>query len=180
MNWVALFSQTGSEIAALSTKLGKKPDLIITNNSEEKIKYSPELRALGVTIMSGKHEVLMKYLESQSVLNRKDTIMTLHGYLRLLPANICEQYDIFNGHPGLITLYPELKGKDPQEKVWNNLEKYTKIGSIVHKCIEEVDSGSILSTDMVPNRCTTRDEVYTVLRETSFRSWYNFLESRLV
>ena len=180
MNWVTMFSQTGSEIVTLSQKLGIKPDLIITNNTEDKIKYSPELRALGVTIMSGRHDSLMKYLETQTVLNRKDTIITLHGYLRLLPGNVCDQYEIYNGHPGLIGTYPELKGKDPQEKVWSNLEKYDKIGSVVHKCTAEVDSGSILSTDLEPNRCTTREEVYSVLRETSFRAWYNFLNSRLV
>ncbi len=32
MKWVALFSQTGSEIRDLSKKLGRSPDLIMTNN----------------------------------------------------------------------------------------------------------------------------------------------------
>ena len=33
-HWVALFSQTGSEIARLRERLGRWPDTIITNNSD--------------------------------------------------------------------------------------------------------------------------------------------------
>jgi hypothetical protein len=39
MNWVAFFSQTGSEIVELSKSIKRKPDLIVTNNFEEKIKF---------------------------------------------------------------------------------------------------------------------------------------------
>lgn len=181
MNWIALFSQTGSEIASLSNRLNKNPILIMTNNTEEVIKYHPSVRNIGgATFMSGKHESLMNYLREQVVLDPNKTIITLHGYLRLLPAKICERYEIYNGHPGLITQYPELKGKDPQEKVWNDLKKYNRIGSVVHRCVEEVDAGTIFSLDSVPNKCTTKEELYSVLKETSFRSWYNFLKTRLV
>ena len=48
--------------------------------------------------------------------NLKHDLITLHGYLRIIPENICKQCKhIYNGHPGLINMYPELKGKDPQE-----------------------------------------------------------------
>ena len=32
------------------------------------------------------------------------------------PGEVCEKRNIYNGHPGLITQYPQLKGKDPQQK----------------------------------------------------------------
>ena len=50
MNWIAFFSQTGSEIVELSKQLGRKPDLVVTNNFEEKVKFHPGIRELGVTI----------------------------------------------------------------------------------------------------------------------------------
>ena len=35
MRWAALFSQTGSEICNLSEKLGRYPDLVISDNTDE-------------------------------------------------------------------------------------------------------------------------------------------------
>ena len=36
--WIAMFSQTGSEIAALAKHLGKWPDVIVTNNEGSSLK----------------------------------------------------------------------------------------------------------------------------------------------
>ena len=36
--WVALFSQTGSEIANISEELGRRPDLVITNTRPEHLR----------------------------------------------------------------------------------------------------------------------------------------------
>ena len=38
MIWVALYSKTGSEIAEISKRIGKWPDIIITNKEFQKIK----------------------------------------------------------------------------------------------------------------------------------------------
>ena len=35
--WIALFSQTGSEIIDLSTELNRKPDFVITNANLDKV-----------------------------------------------------------------------------------------------------------------------------------------------
>ena len=35
--WVTFFSQTGSEIYKISKKLGRVPDIIVTNKSKDKI-----------------------------------------------------------------------------------------------------------------------------------------------
>ena len=178
MIWIAFFSQTGSEIVELSKFLGRKPDLIVTNNFEEKIKFNPELRELNVTIMSAKHDLLMAYFRNQSVYNISQTIISLHGYLRILPPDICEQYEIYNGHPGAITLFPELKGKDPQEKVWLENEKYNIIGSVVHRCTAELDAGDIVKSVMVCNRCYSKEEVYASLKMTSLSAWNFFMKEK--
>ena len=43
MKWIVFFSQTGSEIVELSKSIGRKPDLLVTNNFEEKIKNYEEI-----------------------------------------------------------------------------------------------------------------------------------------
>jgi folate-dependent phosphoribosylglycinamide formyltransferase PurN len=178
MIWIAFFSQTGSEIVELSKQLGRKPDLIVTNNFEEKIKFHPGIRELGVTIQSARHDMLMEYFRKQLILKPEDVLITLHGYLRILPPDICEMYEIYNGHPGAIDLYPELKGKDPQEKVWNDNAKYPIIGSVVHECTAELDAGAIVKTVHFRNRSYSKDEVYSTLKMASLSAWNFFLKEK--
>jgi hypothetical protein len=178
MNWITFFSQTGSEIVELSKLLGRKPDLIVTNNFEEKIKFHPGIRELGTTIQSARHDMLMNYFRNQLIMKPEETLITLHGYLRILPADICEKYEIYNGHPGAIDLYPELKGKDPQEKVWNDNDKYPIIGSVVHRCTAELDAGELMKTVHFRNRCYSKEEVYSTLKMASLSAWNFFLKEK--
>ena len=173
--WVALFSQTGSEIYNLSQTFGRTPDIIISNTYEVSDK-NIDPRLMGSTeITCLEHKCIV-----EDLLKLPNAFITLHGYLKILPASICNAHEVYNGHPGLITLYPELKGKDPQEKVWKNLQTYTRIGSVVHHCIPEVDSGRVEEIYSVPNSCTTKDDVYLTLRNTSFKCWVNFLERKIL
>ncbi len=169
MHWIAFFSQTGSEIVDISKALGRKPDLLVTNNFEEKNKFNPGVRELKVTIQSARHDILMDYFRSQQYWHPDTTLITLHGYLRILPEDICNKYDILNGHPGLITKFPELKGKDPQLRAWEG--KYPIIGSVVHKVTPGVDEGEVLSSVAYTNRCESLDETYGKLRQSSLESW---------
>jgi len=178
MIWIAFFSQTGSEIVELSKSLGRKPDLIVTNNFEDKIKFHPGIRELGVNIMTSSHDIIMNYFRNQVVYNVSETIISLHGYLRILPADVCEQYEIYNGHPGAIDLYPELKGKDPQEKVWQDNDKYAIIGSVVHRCTAELDGGEVLKAVHVRNRNYSREELYSSLKMTSLSAWNFFMKEK--
>lgn len=179
MKWVAVFSQTGSEIVAISKALGIKPDVIMTNNMDEsKYQYHPELRKLS-TIQSSKHDRLMSYLEDNSYLDPHNTLITLHGYLRIVTPKACKRYEMYNGHPGAIELYPELKGKDPQERAWNDRHKYANIGSVVHRVTEGVDEGEVVSAVNYVNRVESLDEMYCKLRESSLQSWLFFLKRRL-
>lgn len=178
MKWITFFSQTGSEIVDLAKALGRKPDLIVTNNFEDKIKFNPGIRELNVTIQSARHDLLMDYFRKQAVWSPEDTLVTLHGYLRILPADICEMYEIYNGHPGAIDLYPELKGKDPQERVWNENDKYPIIGSVVHKCTAELDAGAVVKAVHLRNRSYSKDDLYSSLRMTSLSAWNFFLKEK--
>ena len=178
MIWIAFFSQTGSEIVALSEKLGRVPDLIVTNNFEEKISFHPGIKKLGVTILSAKHDRLMDYFREQKLYDLSSTIISLHGYLRVLPADICSKYTIFNGHPAPIDLHPELKGKDPQERIWQDKEKYPIIGSVVHECTAELDAGQIVKAVHLTNRNYTKDEVYDSLKMSSLAAWTFFMKEK--
>lgn len=172
--WVALFSQTGSEIQELSKMFGITP-LIFTNN----------MRSTWVTGLNifkkGTHDELMDWFRKAypSDEYRKNVLFTLHGYLRIIPSDICQRYNIYNGHPAAIELYPELKGKDPQVRTWTDNEKYPIIGSVVHKVVPEVDAGEIVSSVCYSNRVQSQTEMFSKLKQTSQEAWYWFLRNKL-
>lgn len=173
MHWVALFSQTGSEINRLARELGRWPNEIYTNNlrvEEWKDNINPWFVDEHISTVDSINNMLRE---------RKDLFITLHGYLRIIPSDICHNHNIYNGHPGLITLYPELKGKDPQEKLFDRIDWYPHIGSVVHKCTPELDGGKIVSWCQVNNSCKTREDVYNTLKDTSLLAWKLFLKGKL-
>lgn len=175
MKWIAFFSQTGSEIVELSKAIGKKPDLLVTNNFEDKISFHPGIRELKVIIQSARHEHLMLYFENQRLFKPENTLITLHGYLKIIPKQVVELYPhAYNGHPGAIDLYPELKGKDPQIKAWES--KYPIVGSVVHKVTSEVDEGEIVKSVHYTNRTESLNEMYGLLKQSSLESWVYFMK----
>lgn len=178
--WIAFFSQTGSEIVNLSKELGRVPDLIVTNNDEggyRGITWHPGIRELGTTIMYAQHDRIVDYFVGDNAYLSKDTLITLHGYLRIIPPRMCNKYEMYNGHPALITLYPELKGKDPQERTWEG--SYNTIGSVVHKVTEGVDEGEVISSVAYANRSNSKDELYSKLKQSSLEAWLWFLKGKL-
>ncbi len=171
VNWLAFFSQTGTEIVELCRLTGLKPSLIVTNNIDEsKYTINPDIRKLG-TVMYARHDKLMEYLISGNLYKPENTIITLHGYLRILPPDVCNKFKIYNGHPGAIDLYPDLKGINPQERAWENKEKYKFIGSVVHRVTPGVDEGEIIKSVHLINRCYNIDEMYNSLKMTSLTAW---------
>lgn len=180
MTWIAMFSQTGSEIVNIIKELGKKPDLVVTNNTEEdKYKIHPELRSTVGVMMYAHHDILMNYFRNQNIYSQENTLITLHGYLRIIPPDLCEKYTIYNGHPAAISLYPELKGKDPQIRTWQKNDEYSIIGSVVHKVVPEVDAGDIEVEEYIVNDAKSLDDVYELLKVTSLESWVKFLRGKL-
>jgi phosphoribosylglycinamide formyltransferase-1 len=169
--WIALFSQTGSEIVEVSKLLNKWPDLIITNERPEHLrKIHPALGGKVVFVENKPTEEELRLVLGQF----KDPIVTLHGWLRIMPPSICNQFEIYNGHPGLITRYPELKGKDPQQKAFDlGLETS---GCVIHEVTEGVDEGRILRSREVSIRELEIEQLFHILHQISISLWVDFLK----
>jgi phosphoribosylglycinamide formyltransferase-1 len=170
---IAFFSQTGSEIVEVSKLLGRWPDLIITNKRPEHIrKIHPALKDRHLIFVENKptEEELLQILS-----NYKDPIITLHGWLRIMPPNICNRFEIYNGHPGLITEHEILKGKDPQQKAFDlGLESS---GCVIHRVTEGVDEGEILRSRKVSIKGLEIGEVFRILHSISVSLWVDFLKN---
>lgn len=172
-NWIAFFSQTGNEIVNLSDKLGIEPKLIITNKQTLDIKSKVYLKFKNKIWYLPNKPTIIDYQRIFKILDiQKEDRLTLHGYLRIIPPIICEEYNIINLHPGLITKYPELKGFNPQEKAYNL--NHEVIGSVIHKVSPIVDDGEILISNYIKGK-DTLDETYSSLAELSLSLWYNYL-----
>tara|TARA_R100001509_G_scaffold163826_1_gene139373 strand:- start:499 stop:1032 length:534 start_codon:yes stop_codon:yes gene_type:complete len=170
--WIAFFSQTGSEIADIAEALGRWPDRIITNERPEHLRtIDPRIEERNYWTFPNK-PTEENYLEVLTYF--PDALVTLHGWLRVIPEVVCERSEIFNGHPGLITKYPELKGKDPQVKAFEG--KYSEIGSVIHRVTAGVDEGEIKSSESVKVKNISLDETFGILRKISLELWVDFLK----
>jgi methionyl-tRNA formyltransferase len=184
--WKALFSQSGSEIYEISKNLGRFPDAIITNKSPENLeKINPSLleEAYDRFVFIPRIATPEEYKTSIGHAN----IVTLHGFLRILPPEACFRYTIFNGHPGLITRYPELKGKDPQKRAWDEYSTNTRPyhGHVIHKVVPEVDEGTIESTayfktnDLYTEYQTVENYI-AQLHKIAIHNWVAFLKKKIL
>lgn len=172
-DWGVLISQTGSEVIAISKKTGFLPGLLITNNIRKMpLETLETLVELGVTVKEIPFRPTLQDYLIPELLEKK--LITLHGFLRILPPDFFQHFSgsLYNGHPGLITYFPELKGKDPQIRAWEG--KYETIGSVVHKVTEGVDEGEVVRFAARANTAQSLDEMYLLLRETSLDSWERF------
>lgn len=172
--WIALFSHTGSEIINISNKLGIQPDKIITNKPPGSKDIHKSITDICYTSAT---PVLMDY---QQLLD-EDAIITLHGWMRIIPGSICKSHEIYNLHPGLITKYPELKGIDPQKKVFSSGSKtYDYVGCVIHRAIEEVDAGSIIMESSTGNNFYSVNQLTSHLHDMASSMWIEFLENKLL
>ena len=173
--WIAFFSQTGAEIADLSEKIGRWPDRIITNSRPEHI------RTIDPRILKRNFWTLINKPDADNYLDIfqyfPDALITLHGWLRIIPPSVTEGVNIFNGHPGLISKYPDLKGKDPQIKAFKR--EYEEIGSVIHRVTAGVDEGEVIAEASIVNDDFTLEETYDNLKEVSLGLWVNFLNNYL-
>ena len=171
--WIALFSQTGSEIFNIATRLKRAPDFIITNN-EDRSTWHPGIEGLESSMIIGKHKDLMDVMMNM----REDALVTLHGYLRILPPEIVERFNIINGHPGDIVKYPELKGKDPQAKAIELGLPST--GVVLHKAVAEVDAGEILKREeRAIYAGTNTEQLILDLKAIQLNLWCELLREQL-
>ena len=173
--WIAFFSQTGSEIAEVSKQLGRWPDLIITNERPARLrKINEEVLSQNIVTISNKPFIEDYQRVLSEAIYGKEYVITLHGWLRIMPTEIVKEYPVmYNGHPGLITKYPELKGKDPQMKAWN-LDLPTS-GCVIHRVTEELDGGSIMRSNEISIRNLDMDTMFQKLHDLSVNQWVTFL-----
>lgn len=180
--WIACFSQTGTEIFDIAKAINRYPDLLITNNklkniNENLIHYYNENPDKDIIIVDVK---LTNNIYRKLFSTFKKPLITLNGWLRIIPPDICSEFRIVNGHPGLITEYPELKGKDPVDRVWANKDRYKLFGSVIHNVTAEVDDGKIISSaskELDPT--LSFEELCAQQRSISFNLWVDFLKSNL-
>jgi methionyl-tRNA formyltransferase len=173
MKWYALFSQTGSEIYEISEKLGRYPDMILSNATEFCQVNTNLIGKAPITFVDPTPtiEQYLQYLH-------EDALVTMHGWLRIVPGDVCEKRNIYNGHPGLITEYPQLKGKDPQQKAIDLGLEYS--GCVLHKATAELDGGPIVDvSDKVMIEGKPTDDVFADLHEASVNMWVKFLSDKL-
>ena len=179
--WVAFFSQTGSEIVSL-IKLGYKPDLVVTDNKESYKKQKNFFKYNNIEFwyrpLPKSADYKVRYYEE--ILHTSD-VVTLHGWLNIVPAKTCKSYTIYNGHPGHIVNYPELKGKDPQERVFKNLKKYDTVGCVIHRVTEEVDGGEVVvlaeQSTNTNIKIHSQDAMFGICSSLSFISWEHFFRN---
>lgn len=166
--WIAFFSQSGKEIVDIATKLERWPDLIITNNRPI------STRTIDNRITNYKLLVNKPTEEDYEILEGyNNPVITLHGWLRVIPPSICSKYEIYNGHPGLITQYEELKGKDPQIRAFEG--KYPSIGSVIHKVTDGIDEGEVIVDGCISAENLDLENTFLKLREVSLILWLKFL-----
>ena len=189
MKWVAFFSQTGSEIVNISKTIGQWPDVIVTNK-QSRFGINDELLSV-VESTINRYVTLPKFpkeidylkvadILGYSILDEKwqdEVLITLHGYLRILPPDFTKSSNIFNGHPGAIHIHPELKGLNPQKKAWK--ENHIRVGCVIHKVIPELDDGPIVEKCLINNNFETFIDFVDALHVASSELWINFLNERV-
>jgi folate-dependent phosphoribosylglycinamide formyltransferase PurN len=176
--WEACYSSSGREIYEISKRLGRFPDRIITNQKDIS-KTIPELLAVCEKENIDFVQVINPTIEDYRELFLPESLISLHGWSKILPAEICEENLVLNVHPGntrprkyltsllidhtgyygnkmfvadnpTITDIPVIIGKDPQKKALEIRAPYT--GVTIHVCSTELDLGEVLAFKEVKNK----------------------------
>ncbi len=176
--WIACCSQTGSEVLKISRAIGNFPDILLTNNSLSELNpniFNYYKNCRDKTLLQVDVKITSK-IYNDIFSKFKSPIITLNGWLKIIPADICDKYTIYNGHPGLISKYPELKGKDPVERVWQHKHNYTHFGSVIHLVTPEVDEGKIIIENSDIFDFSNFDEFDSAQRNISLNLWIKLLK----
>ena len=178
--WIAFFSQTGSEIVDISKSLKRWPDVIVTNERPARLRtINAEILEQDLLVTTSNKPTEKELLE---IIEYYDNpIITLHGWLRIMPPNICENFYVYNGHPGLITDFPELKGKDPQVRAYEGIKegKYPSAGAVIHKVVAGVDEGRVILEERFNTFGLDLDGLFRTLRDRSLYMWCKFLKRNI-
>lgn len=173
--FISLYSMTGSEIYKVQKQTAETPNLIVSHTNK---RLSPivELFNLDSIFLTLPNKPTVEDYE-RVFFGFKNPIITLHGFLRVIPPEICEKYTIFNMHPGLITKYPELKGLDPQKRA---VELKHEIGGcVIHRVTSELDGGEIIFTRETPIKGLDEQQVTILLKALAQKMWTKLLSKAL-
>lgn len=172
VKWYSLFSHTGSETEALQKLLKGEVELevAITNNS----KYEGPLPCIRLVLAKDINEWLM---EPGNV--EPGSIVTLNGYMRIIPEEVIDYLHsigcrLLNIHPAPIQLYPDLRGMDPQERLYEGIRsgKYQYIGAVIHNVDAGVDTGSLVNWSLeLADPSMTKAELYQHLHDVGTKLW---------
>jgi folate-dependent phosphoribosylglycinamide formyltransferase PurN len=176
-NWIAFFSQSGTEIYNIMNHTGKRPIAVITNRQDDEglnplLKQEKDNRLKWITLP--KNPDVKDYKKALKGID--DPLITLHGFLRIIPKEICKKYkNIYNLHPGLITEYPDLKGKDPQARAVK--AGYRTAGAVIHKVTPIVDDGEVVKSHAINITGLDEKQVIRDLHCLGSIMWYQFFET---
>jgi folate-dependent phosphoribosylglycinamide formyltransferase PurN len=180
MNWTTFFSQTGTEIVEISTALNRWPDIICTNKSIKDLEQiNPILleNCFSKMLFLKDRPTVEEYNTALRYVRKQANIITLNGYLRIIPQSVCNQNRIYNGHPGDIVNYPILKGYNPQEKAFKLKIKDT--GSVIHVVTQHVDEGAVIAAKKCSIDLRSLEKTYNILHKNSIKLWVEFLSDYL-
>ena len=183
--WYSLFSHTGNETwtLACSEDVNLKRGAVITNNT----RYDGPLMYSGHKIYRVDSFAAVNKLLCRSDVVEDNSLITLNGYMGIVPADVLRNLKergckIYNIHPAPIQFYPELRGKDPQERMYEGVQnrKYNYIGVVIHEVDEGVDTGKIVHWVLqMVDRGMTKDELYERLHELGTQAWESFFRERM-
>ena len=177
VKWYSLFSHTGKETESIWRLFDGQLHLetAITNNNQ----YRGALPSVKAYLPSVINEWLMSPGNAEP-----DSIITLNGYMRILPESVIEYLHsigckVLNIHPAPIQLYPDLRGKDPQERLYDGIQsgKYAYIGVVIHDVDAGIDTGSIVNWRVeLADPSMTKEYLYEHLHEVGTEMWVEILE----
>lgn len=179
-NWIAFYSKSGREINNIRKTINRNPDLIVTNRGDLEGTNKELVKDCGDVIYQIPNKpILNNYLDVIEDCSDlfDNCIITLHGYLRIIPKELCDQFDIYNLHPGLINEFPELRGKDPQLKAYKGNYEYS--GNVIFKVDENIDTGNIICYNKTCIKDLSLEEITGVLHDKAGELWLGFLKDKI-
>ena len=184
--WYGLFSHTGKELetlAGMDHDWDVRLDTVITNN----LGYKGDLSKRGVMVLKLASTRDVNWLMKQPMCIEDNSIITLNGYMGIIPSDVLHNLrmrgcKIYNIHPAPIQMYPELRGKDPQDRMYEGVQRheYNYIGVVIHEVDEGVDTGKIVHCILeLADYGMSKEEMYGRLRELGTRAWESFFRERM-
>lgn len=178
VNWYSLFSHTGNETRALVKQLSD--ELLLKRALTTNMAYTGPLS----TVLRFRKAAWINQWLLQPGNVCPNSIVTLNGYMRILPGPVLGYLrnigcTVLNIHPAPIQLYPELRGKDPQERLYDGVQdgRYGYVGVVIHEVDDGVDTGKIINWRLeLADPSMSKSELYEHLHAMSTELWVETLK----